>query len=912
MSRPVMGTLHRRSTPWSAARRCSRLLAISWFLLACSGQPADGQQVMTNAETALRSGKYDEAIRLYRSAAAGAQVSPHATRGLVRALSMVGHYEEAEEVARRAIAASAGSAELSNTLGEVLVQRGRLAAADSAFAAAVAGRASDSLTARLNLATLRFDRGEREAAMREFDHFIDVYNRGQRLTAEELMAVAVACRYLGLERHEMFQDALKAYDRAIAAAPEALEPRVRVGELFLEKYNGADARASFAEVLEVNPTHPGALVGMARVLVFEGQPGSEQAHKAIEVNPGHVGAHVLLGSMALGNGDPEEATRSAQVALEVNPASVEALALMGAARYLARDRAGFEDARRRALALRPRSAEFHATLAEMVAQSRLYREAMEFAREGVALDSMSWSALGVLGMNQLRLGDIEAGRRSLERAFERDPYDLWVKNTLDLLDTFAGYEEVRTPRFLFMAEQKEAELMGLYAGELAEEAFTKLQGRYGYEPSGPIRVELYRSHADFSVRTVGMTGLGALGVAFGDVLALDSPSARELGRFNWGSVLWHELAHTFTLGATANRVPRWFSEGLSVLEERRARPGWGDDVTPSFLIAYRDERLPPVSTLNQAFTRPAYPEQIGHAYYMASLVCEMIEEQGGIQAIRDMLRGYREGQGTSQVFERVLGTDAEGFDRRFDAWLRERYAGPMDALGAARGGIASRLGIGRGGGRGSGGGEQGADVVQVGGEYADAMREGIRLAEADRHEQAIAAFERAKALFPQYAGEDSPYGFLARIYKERGDDRRAAAELSALTAIDGANYTALLELATLLEKLGDTAGATSALDRALYVNPFERSVHERLATLYAQTGDRAKVVRERRAILALDPVDRSAALYQLALAYWEAGDRDAARREVLRALEIAPNFDEAQRLLLTIRRGGSAGAGEDR
>ena len=895
-------------------RRAARLwsvataMLLSLAALSCVGYPADAQSPLASADAALRSGKYDEAIAAYRSAAAAPAADARATRGLVDALVMVGRYDEAEEIARRSTATGA-TAELWNSLGEVLVIRGKLDEAATAFQQAMSGRASDSLTARLNLAILRFDRGERDAAMRDFDHFIDVYNRGTRLTAEELMAVATACRYLGLDRHQMFQDALKAYDRAIAADPQWLEPRVRVGELFLEKLNAPDARQSFEQVLEVNPSHPAALVGMAKLLLFDGAPNAaEPARRALEVNERYVPARVILASLAVSSENYEGAIREAQAALEVDPGSIDALAVLGAAHYLSGNRAGFEEARRRALARNPRSAEFHATMAELAARNRLYREAMEFAREGVALDSSSWRTLAVLGMNQLRLGAIDDGRRSLERAFGGDPYDIWVKNTLDLLDTFSGYEEIRTDRFLIVAEKKEAAIMGLYAGELAEEAFAKLQERYGYRPAGPIRIELYRSHADFSVRTVGLTGLGALGVAFGDVLALDSPSARDLGRFNWGSVLWHELAHTFTLGATANRVPRWFSEGLSVLEERRARAGWGDDVTPSFLIAYRDEMMPSASELNVAFTRPDYPEQIGHAYYMASLICEMIEEQGGIQAIRDMLRGYREGRTSPDVFRAVLRTDLAAFDRRFDAWLRAKFAQPLQALGPRQPrSLGDQMASRR---RGSGSAPATPEVrVVSGGPYARALEEGREHAEADRLDQAIAALERAKALFPQYAGEGSPYQMLAAIHRKRGDDRRAAAELAALTAIDGANYDALRQLGDLLEKQGDYAGAAAALDKAMYVNPFDLPLHERLAGLYARTSQFPKAVRERRAVLALDPVDRPAALYELANAHWQAGQRDAARREVLRALELAPNYEKAQELLLTIRRGAS-GAGE--
>ena len=54
--------------------------------------------------------------------------------------------------------------------------------------------------------------------------------------------------------------------------------------------------------------------------------------------------------------------------------------------------------------------------------------------EAVArVEGLAW---GMLGNNQLRMGQISEGRASLENSFKGDPYSVWVKNTLDLLDTY--------------------------------------------------------------------------------------------------------------------------------------------------------------------------------------------------------------------------------------------------------------------------------------------------------------------------------------------------------------------------------------------------------------------------------------------------------------------------------------------
>jgi tetratricopeptide (TPR) repeat protein len=184
------------------------------------------------------------------------------------------------------------------------------------------------------------------------------------------------------------------------------------------------------------------------------------------------------------------------------------------------------------------------------------------------------------------------------------------------------------------------------------------------------------------------------------------------------------------------------------------------------------------------------------------------------------------------------------------------------------------------------------------------IAEGRALMERGQHAEAIPLFERAKALFPEYAEDESPYRHLAAAYKATGDLRRAAAELQAHTLLNESDYVSNLTLADMLEQLGDRAGAAAALERTIWISPYDPAIHVRLAEHLAAIGDRRRAVRERRAVVALDPVDRAEARYQLARALADAGDRTAARREVLMALEEAPSFERAQSLLLELRRDG--------
>jgi len=853
--------------------------------------PLAGQGAIDEARAAYLSSRYDDAIREYRALVRRQPAAAAPALGLVHALAAVGRYDDAENEARAFERRNPDDPALANALGETLLLQGKLDEAGAAFHRA-AQRAPDSLTARLNLALFAERRGRPDEAARGFDAFIDVYNRATTLGPDQLAAVAGAVRHLGIRNPDLYRDALRAYDEAIAADSDNLDAQVAVGTLFLDKYAGTEARQAFEAVLARAPRHPMALLGLARTRRFAGEPDAMAlTDSALAVNPNLVPARVFRATLLTELEDYTAATDEVQRALDVDPNDLEALSLLGAIRYLMGARAGYEEIVRRVSALNPHYAGLYNTAADIAARNRLYGEAAEFAAQATQVDSMSWRAYALLGMNQLRIGRVREGRDNLEHAFAGDPYDVWTKNTLDLLDTLLQYNELTTARFRIEADPKEADVLAVYVGDVAEAAYDSLSRAYGYHAPTPVRIEIYPNHADFSVRSVGLVGLGALGVSFGPVVAMDSPSARHTGEFNWASTLWHEIAHTFHMGLSQSRVPRWFTEGLAVYEERRARPGWGEGPNPGFLIAFRSGRLHPVSQLNNGFMRPAYPQQLIYSYYEASLVCELIGEQHGSEALTSMLRAFGSGASIDGAFRQVVGESVEAFDDDFDRWLRQRFAGPLAALASAQ---ATDSGPPF---------HDPQALERRARDRADFIAQftmGGQLMEQDRPREALPYLKRAEELFPDYAGRGSPRELLAVAYRTLGDTARAIEELRALTSRNAGHYPGLLALADLLEATGDHRGAAQALDRSMSVYPLDATVHRRLAQLAEDLEDWPMAIRERRAIVALRPVDRAEALYQLARAYYRGRDLDHARATVLAALEIAPAYQEAQDLLLDI------------
>jgi tetratricopeptide (TPR) repeat protein len=230
------------------------------------------------------------------------------------------------------------------------------------------------------------------------------------------------------------------------------------------------------------------------------------------------------------------------------------------------------------------------------------------------------------------------------------------------------------------------------------------------------------------------------------------------------------------------------------------------------------------------------------------------------------------------------------FDKHFDAWFRQRFVAEFRAIEPGKATAQVR------------GGQGDEGWLQWGGPAADAVQSAMRYAAEQRTDEAITALNSAKTLFPAWSDDGSPYHVLADIYLKRADTTKAIAELAQISDRNESAFTENVTLARLRRATGDTRGALTALERTLFITPFDPAIHDSVAVIATALGEYPTAIRSRRALIALRPTDQVEALYQLALLYHASGDAASARREVLRALDLAPNYEKAQDLLLTLRK----------
>jgi cellulose synthase operon protein C len=662
--------------------------------------------------------------------------------------------------------------------------------------------------------------------------------------------------------NELFREAVAADDRAPL-------PRVRWGRMFLAAGQYGDAVKLFQEALERDKNDTGARLAMARVAVerFDGDI-QEELDKLLKDDANLIETHIIASRLAIERGRygdaVSEAQRAQQLAVQQKQPPLEAIALLATVEVMReRDPAAFI---KEALDYNPRYGDMFVQLGYFNVIRRLYREADSWFQRGAEVEPDSATTRREYGLNLMRLGRVQEARPHLVFAFNNGPKNVATENTLNLIDSLDKFDTIKVadPAMNLFLRKDELSTLGPYVDQLMRRALPEFARRYGYTPSGPVTIEIYPDHDDFAVRTAGLPGIGLLGVTFGNLVIMDSPSGRKRGEFHWGSVLWHEMAHVFTLGVTQNRVPRWFSEGLSVYEEWVHGPTPGVNMTPDILDAFAKDLFLPVAALDEGFLRPRYENQVQVSYQQAGLICYFAAQRWGFQRLASMLRSFDGKVTTADAIRKVFEVSPEEFDKLFNAFMRERYAAYI------------------------------TDPKR----WPDLMERAHQMLKARNWKEARDAAQAAITMLPEFTSGGSAYEVLAEA--EEGADNKTGAitALQAWRKAGGWDPTLLRQLAALLLDAKKDTEAAEVLAAVNYGDPLVTEGHDQLGRLLLAQNKGADALREYQVLLKLQPADTAMANFGLARSYRMTGDAKQARRHLLDSLETAPNYRPAQHLLL--------------
>jgi len=670
--------------------------------------------------------------------------------------------------------------------------------------------------------------------------------------------------------------------------PDFRETYLAIGELALKKSDDALASQNFQDALKRFPKDPEILYGLARAFSSGDRTKMiEHLESALEQNAKHVPSMLLMVDHLIDAEEYKEASRTLDKALAVNPSHPEAWAYRAVLAHLNSNADEEKKARASALQYWKTNPQVDYLIGQKLSQKYRFTEGSAYQRQAVRSDVDFLPAKIQFAQDLLRLGENDQGWSLADEVHKRDGYDVLAYNLVTLRDSLSRFQTLTNQDFLLRMHPHEAGIYGERAMGLLQRAKDTLSRKYGYEPPKHTIVEIFPEQKDFAVRTFGMPGgAGYLGVCFGCVITANSPASQTSNPSNWEAVLWHEFCHVVTLGLTKNKMPRWLSEGISVYEERQANPAWGENITPRYRQMILKGDLTPIGELSGAFLTPKDGLHLQFAYYQSSLVVEFLIERFGLDAIKRILRDLGEGKSINETIE-AHTAPLEKLEREFAASARaraEKLGAGLDWKEPERDPSGRRI-IG-----------QMPDHPK---NYFTLIQRAKKLLADKKWEEAKAPIQTILEHYPDGAGSDSAHLLLAAAHRglnETDQERAALEKVGRLDADATDAFLRLMELASTKEEWD--AVAVNA-ERYFAVNPLVAQPYRYKARASEGLEKPVDAIQSYRTLLKLDPADLADVHFRLAKLLHEAGD-PAAKRHAIQALEEAPRFREAHKLLLSI------------
>ncbi len=659
------------------------------------------------------------------------------------------------------------------------------------------------------------------------------------------------------------------------------------GSCYRDKGAIPDAIQTYKEVLKINENYAAALVSLARIgsenkrrRKKTGSP-KKLAKKALETNPNYLPARLVLAKRHLIKKKFKKFRKQLERALEINENSPGAHGLNAAYHLLQNNREKYKTARKKALSVNPKYGRMDATIAGILEEEMEFQRAQKYYNQATELNPNLWGVQESKGINLLRLGQERKGKKILEKAYKNNPFNVKVVNTLELLDLFEEeFETYRDDGYLLRVHESEAEYARYWIQKLLKKSIEEMSERYQFELDDPVVVEIFHHKGDFSVRTVGIEGIGAKGACFGKVTMALSPLAKDaIGPYNWGSTLWHEMGHAYALQLSEWRVPRWFTEALSVYEETLGPRGWEREIALKVNKAMEAGKLPTLMEIDSGEKRSNFA-----MYQYGRKIIEFIVNEYGFEGIVKILKAYRDGKETNEAFASALGDDLETVEGKLRKWIRNWIQGfklrnriskeerksfqEQVENGEEKGKALAMLALYHFQQKNTKkarqkakeaieeNGDLGMPYVVLAGlerrdkvwnearkfyqkaldngadDFRTLMRFGATLEKTGDTNRAITMYEKARKTFPRYVGDGNPYLKLFDLYKNTNQGRKALESLKGYCQRAHKDFHKNRELAEYLVKLERWEEARNVLERLIWINYKDLKVQTWLADSY--------------------------------------------------------------------------------
>jgi Tfp pilus assembly protein PilF len=844
-------------------------------------------QSLQAARAAFQKGNYAEAQETYTDLLKNADHVVPASLGLSHALESEGKYTEALQAIEAALKKNPTSSDLLARKAELLFDRGQWDAALVAARQAIKLK-DDCFLARWVVGQVLRDGGDWPKADEEFRWFVRTYTKRSDedkdiSNPEELRLVGLA----GLERaryhhladqyefilNDLFNDALKNDKLFWQAAYEK-------GRVYLEKHNKRDAATAFDLALKINPRATEVFVarGMSAFAQMEIKDADLAADQALAINPNHIDALRLKAAVHLFSNENDKAMALLEQARKINPRSEPTLAQIAAVLHVEKKTKEFDSLAADVAKYNPKAWRFNVELGQQLEARKLFLDAEGFFKKAVELEPKMPEGNEELGMLYLRLGNEKEARKLLSDAFDADPFNVRVDNSLKVLDHLEKYKTATTPHYILKFDPKNDERLARFVLHYLEGLHEELAKKFDYQPKRPFLIEIFNKHEMFSGRVVALPDLHTIGACTGRMMAMVSTHDRSkiIGKpFNWVRVLRHEVVHLYNLDQTKFQIPHWFTEGLAVTMEGKATPpSW------NYLLSekLREDDLLNLDNILLGFVRPRSPEQWQQAYLQSQLYVEYMTKTHGEASIGKLLGAYAEGWNTDAALPKALGVKKAEFEKGYRAFIEQRVRDlPVPQVVKKR------------------------SLKELKDAYKKMPDDADTCAElAEKHwligDGKLALKYADEALV---AKANHPLAAYVKAKALVGDKQVELAMATLTTAVD-ANPDAVKPLKLLAQLQFETknfASAAESAEKGRKLEPFDSGWLVILAKVYLQTKDEEKLMDVLKSVAASDP-DDLVSRRKLADYYDKAKMPAEAERYAWEIMEIDVKDADAQRILI--------------